>query len=47
LIGILLIAKKKCILKRRISSIMDELRNHGYWLSDEIVDLAITLAKEK
>lgn len=45
-IGILLLAKEKNILKN-ISSLIDELRYQGYWISDEIADLAKSLAKEK
>jgi len=46
LIGVLLLAKEKGILKS-ISSLIDELRNGGYWISDKIADLAKSMAGEK
>ena len=46
IIGILLLAKKNGIL-REVGPFVDELRNQGYWLSDEIVLLAKSLAGEK
>jgi predicted nucleic acid-binding protein len=46
LIGILLLAKEKGILKN-VSSLIDELRIQGYWISDEVADIAIHLAGEK
>ncbi len=45
-IGILLLAKEKGILKE-VGSLIDELRNQGYWLSDELVILARRLAGEE
>ncbi len=45
-IGILLLAKEKGILEN-IGSLIDELRNQGYWISDEIADLAKSFAGEK
>lgn len=46
LIGILLFAKEKSIIKD-IVSLVNELRNRGYWISDEIADIARRLAGEK
>ncbi len=46
LIGILLLAKEKGILGN-IGSLIDELRNQGYWISDEIAGIAKDLAGEK
>lgn len=46
LIGILLLAKEKGILKN-IGLLIDELRSQGYWISEEIADLAKGLAGEK
>lgn len=46
LIGILLLAKEKGILDN-ISSLICELRNQGYWISDEITNIARHLANEK
>ncbi len=46
LICILLIAKDKGILQN-IGLLIDELRNQGYWISDEVADLAKGLAGEK
>jgi predicted nucleic acid-binding protein len=45
-IGILLLAKEKGIL-REVGPFVDELRNQGYWLSDEIIVLARRLAGEE
>jgi predicted nucleic acid-binding protein len=45
IIGILLLAKERGILKE-ISPLIDELRNRGYWLSDELIELARRLAEE-
>lgn len=46
LIGILLLAKEKGILKN-IGSLIDALREQGYWISDEIANIAKHLAGEK
>lgn len=46
LIGILLLAKEKGILEN-IGLLIDELRSQGYWISDEVADLAKDLAGEK
>jgi predicted nucleic acid-binding protein len=46
LIGILLLAKEKGILEN-IGKLIDELRSQGYWISDEIADIAKALAGEK
>lgn len=46
LIGVLLLAKEKGILDS-ISSLIYELRNQGYWISDEIANIARHLANEK
>jgi len=46
LIGILLLAKEKGILEN-IGSLIDELRSQGYWISNEIANIARNLAGEK
>jgi predicted nucleic acid-binding protein len=46
LIGILLLAKEKGILEN-IGLLIDELRSQGYWISDEVANLAKGLAGEK
>ena len=46
LIGILLLAKEKGILEN-IALLIDELRSQGYWISDEVANLAKGLAGEK
>jgi predicted nucleic acid-binding protein len=45
IIGILLLAKERGILKD-VGPLIDELRNKGYWLSDELILLARRLAGE-
>src|SRR4030067_691265 len=45
-IGILLLAKEKGILEN-IALLIDELRSQGYWISDEVANLAKGLAGEK
>ena len=45
IIGILLLAKERGILKD-VAPLSDELRNKGYWLSDELIELARRLAEE-
>src|SRR4030066_347567 len=44
--GILLLAKEKGILEN-IALLIDELRSQGYWISDEVANLAKGLAGEK
>ena len=46
LIGILLLAKEKGIIKN-IELLIDGLRIQGYWISDEIAEIAKHLAGEK
>jgi hypothetical protein len=46
LVGLLLLGKEKGILQN-IGSLVDELRTHGYWLSDEVTEVAKRLAGEK
>jgi predicted nucleic acid-binding protein len=46
LIGILLLAKEKGLLKH-IGPLIDDLRTHGYWISDEIADMSKRLAGEE
>jgi predicted nucleic acid-binding protein len=46
LTGILLMAKEKGLLEN-VGQIIEELRNNGYWLSNEVVDTAKRLAGEK
>ncbi len=46
LMGLLLLAKGKRILNN-VSPSIDELRNQGYWLSDEVVEISKRLAGEK
>ena len=43
LIGLLLLAKEKGLVGN-VGSIIEELRNHGYWLSDEVIGVAKHLA---
>lgn len=45
LIGTLLLAKEKGILEN-VGSLIDGLRNQGYWISDEIAEIARHLAGE-
>jgi predicted nucleic acid-binding protein len=45
IIGILLLAKERGILKD-VGLLIEELRNKGYWLSDELIVLARRLAGE-
>jgi len=46
LIGILLLAKEKGIVTE-VGALLDDLRKNGYWISDEIVEIARHLAGEK
>ncbi|MBW1796636.1 MAG: DUF3368 domain-containing protein [Deltaproteobacteria bacterium] len=45
LIGFLLLAKEKGLVEK-IGPLVEELRNKGYWLSDEVMDVARRLARE-
>jgi len=45
LLGLLLLAKEKGLVSR-VGSLIEELRDSGYWLSDEIAKIAIELAGE-
>jgi len=45
LIGLLLLAKEKGLVKN-IGSLIEELRDNGYWISDEVIDVARRLARE-
>lgn len=45
LIGILLLAKEKGLIKN-ITSLIQSIRNNGYWLSDEVIDVSKRLAGE-
>ena len=45
LVGLLLLAKEKGLVEN-VGSFIEELRKAGYWLSDEIVEIARKLAGE-
>ena len=45
LIGLLLVAKEKGLVES-VGTLIKELRNNGYWLSDDIMKTAIELAGE-
>ncbi|MFH0811761.1 MAG: DUF3368 domain-containing protein [Pseudomonadota bacterium] len=45
LIGLLLLAKEKGLVEN-VGALIRELRNNGYWLSDEVMDVARRLAGE-
>lgn len=45
LIGLLLVAKEKGLVES-VGTLIKELRNNGYWLSDDIMKIAIKLAGE-
>ncbi|MCG2759104.1 MAG: DUF3368 domain-containing protein [Desulfobacteraceae bacterium] len=45
LIGLLLISKEKKLIKD-VGLLIEELRNKGYWLSDEVINVARKLAGE-
>lgn len=45
LVGLLLLAKEKGLVEN-VGSVIEELREAGYWLSDEVVEIAKTLAGE-
>jgi predicted nucleic acid-binding protein len=44
-VGLLLLAKEKGLVQR-VEPLLEELRESGYWLSDEIVEAAMKLAEE-
>ena len=46
LIGLLLLAKGKALIGR-IGPLIDKLRQQGYWLSDDVVEISKRLADEK
>jgi len=45
LVGLLLLAKEKGLVEN-VGLLIDELRKAGYWLSDEIIEIAKKLAGE-
>ncbi len=45
LIGILILAKEKGLISE-VSSLLEELRNKGYWLGDSLIEIALKLAGE-
>ena len=45
LLGLMLLAKEKGLMNR-VGSLIEELREAGYWLSDEIAKIAMELAGE-
>jgi len=45
LIGLLLISKEKGLVEN-VGDLINDLRNKGYWLSDDIIDIARRLAGE-
>ena len=45
LIGILILAKEKGKISE-VSSLLEELRNKGYWLGDSLIEIALKLAGE-
>jgi uncharacterized protein len=45
LVGLLLVAKEKRLVDN-VGSLLEGLRNAGYWLSDEVVEVARKLARE-
>ena len=45
LVGLLVLAKQRGLVEK-VGSLLEELRNAGYWLSDEIVEIARKLAGE-
>ena len=45
LVGLLLLAKEKGLMEN-VGSLIEELRKAGYWLSDEIAEVARKLAGE-
>lgn len=45
LIGIMLLAKERGLINN-VRPLLEEIRNHGYWLSDEVIEVARKLAGE-
>lgn len=45
-VGILLLAKRKGLI-RNVTEIIEEIRNNGYWLSDEVINTAKLYAGEE
>ena len=45
LVGLLVLAKQRGLVEK-VGSLVEELRNAGYWLSDEIAEIARKLAEE-
>ena len=45
LIGVLLLAKEKGLVEN-IGPLIENLRHNGYWISDEIMEIAMKLAGE-
>lgn len=45
LIGLLLLAKERGLV-RDVTSLIEELRKNGYWLSDEVIDIVKQLVEE-
>ena len=45
LIGLLLISKERGLVES-VVALTEELRNNGYWFSDEVIDIAKRLAGE-
>lgn len=45
-VGILLLAKKKGLIKN-VTEIIEEMRNNGYWLSDEVINTTKIYAGEE
>lgn len=45
LIGLLLISKEKGLVQN-VVSLIEELRKKGYWLSDDVIEVARLLAGE-
>ncbi|MCL0071499.1 DUF3368 domain-containing protein [Thermodesulfovibrionales bacterium] len=46
LVGLLLVSKDKGLVEN-VGALIEELRNNGYWLSDEIIGIARRLAGEQ
>lgn len=45
LVGLLLVSKDKGLVEN-VGALIEELRNNGYWLSDEVIGIARRLAGE-
>lgn len=41
----MILAKEKGLINS-VKPLLEEVRNHGYWLSDEIIEVAVKLAGE-